>query len=473
MNESESGVQDREAINSLATFGDELQRKLDGTSLEMAEIAGLVADIGAFVADQASLFARLEDLLGSLAMELQEIGDSGLETKQAALSAARQSSQSSDEAAKAMPAIRSLVGAVDSFGERLSDLDESLGAVRQSSGTIRKIARQINMLSLNATIEAARAGDAGRGFAVVATEVKTLSRQTDSATGQIDGSLGRLSVDIAALAHASSDALAVAGSVNQGVAEITEALSDSKQSFDLIETKIANIAGAVTSSLANCQDLMGQIKPFAQGVSETAERLKMVDGRVQACLDHSEELMNQLAASPLRTRDGRFLTALEQAVARVVAAFEAALARKEITVDDLFDEDYRPIAGSDPQQYLTRFTSLTDRLLPPIQEEMLNFDNRVVFCAAVDRNGYLPTHNNKFAAPQGADPAWNNAHCRNRRLFNDRTGLRAGSNRAPFLLQTYRRDLGNGQFAMMKDLSMPILVLGRHWGGLRFAYRAD
>jgi methyl-accepting chemotaxis protein len=46
---------------------------------------------------------------------------------------------------------------------------------------------------------------------------------------------------------------------------------------------------------------------------------------------------------------------------------------------------------------LTRFVTLTDRLLPPIQEPVLNLDPRIVFCAAVDRNGYLPTHNRKFS----------------------------------------------------------------------------
>jgi methyl-accepting chemotaxis protein len=56
-------------------------------------------------------------------------------------------------------------------------------------------------------------------------------------------------------------------------------------------------------------------------------------------------------------------------------------------------------------------------------------------------------------------------------LFNDRTGLRAGRNTQPFLLQTYRRDMGGEQFLLMKDLSAPILVKGRHWGGFRLGYR--
>ena len=62
------------------------------------------------------------------------------------------------------------------------------------------------------------------------------------------------------------------------------------------------------------------------------------------------------------------------------------------------------------------------------------------------------------------------ANCRNRRIFGDRVGLKAGRNREPFLLQVYRRDMGGGTFKMMKDLSVPLFVQGRHWGGVRLAY---
>jgi methyl-accepting chemotaxis protein len=93
-----------------------------------------------------------------------------------------------------------------------------------------------------------------------------------------------------------------------------------------------------------------------------------------------------------------------------------------------------------------------------------------VFCAAVDTKGYLPTHNKKFSHSQGTDPVWNAANARNRRIFNDRTGLASASHTKLFLLQTYRRDMGAGQYALMKDVSAPIMVAGRHWGGLRLAY---
>ena len=66
---------------------------------------------------------------------------------------------------------------------------------------------------------------------------------------------------------------------------------------------------------------------------------------------------------------------------------------------------------------------------------------------------------------------WNTANCRNRRIFDDRVGLAAGRNTKPFLLQLYRRDMGGGKSVMMKDLSVPITVRGRHWGGFRMGYR--
>ena len=452
-------------------IGDALLKKLDKVTLDMAEVAGSVSEIARFVNDQQLLFDQLRGVVEKLAVDIAEIDEAGRESNQAAAEAADQSTRSLGAASQALTAIRQLVESVSGMESRLNGLDSSLGAVRNTSRTIQTIARQTNMLALNATIEAARAGEAGRGFAVVANEVKTLSHQTDLATKEIDGTLGHLSENIGQLVSSSAASLSVAGDVDQGVGVITGALEGFRASLSTVETKVGSIAGATSHSRDNCQSVLDRIGHFTEGVHQTAERLRTIDQRVQNCLDHSEALMNVLAGSQLQTSDGTMLAALAQAHDAVSRALEGAVAGGQIALESLFDENYRPIAGSNPEQVLTAFTELTDRLLPPIQEPILALDSRIVFCAAVDRNGYLPTHNLKFSQKQGADPVWNNANCRNRRIFNDRTGLRAAQNRERFLLQAYRRDMGGGNFAMMKDLSMPILIRGRHWGGLRLAYR--
>jgi methyl-accepting chemotaxis protein len=194
--------------------------------------------------------------------------------------------------------------------------------------------------------------------------------------------------------------------------------------------------------------------------------------RLDRLRDHAEEAMGLALASGAETEDSPMLAAVRAGAAEIAALFEQALATGEITPEALFDEAYATIPGTDPPQHMTGFVALTDRLLPAVQERLLALDPRVVFCAAVDRNGFLPTHNRAFSHPQGKDPAWNAANCRNRRIFNDRTGLAAGRNTRPSLLQTYRRDMGGGTFVLMKDASAPITVRGRHWGGLRLAYRS-
>jgi hypothetical protein len=80
--------------------------------------------------------------------------------------------------------------------------------------------------------------------------------------------------------------------------------------------------------------------------------------------------------------------------------FEDSIARNVITQDQLFDNNYVPIAGTNPQQYRTQFLDFVDRTLPDIQEPLLARDSRPVFCIAIDRNGYIPVHNATYAKPQ-------------------------------------------------------------------------
>ena len=136
----------------------------------------------------------------------------------------------------------------------------------------------------------------------------------------------------------------------------------------------------------------------------------------------------------------------------------------------MFDNHYAPIPGTNPQQYRTRFLSLCETLLPGVQEPLLASDPRLVFCVAVDRNGYLPVHNAAYAQAQRPDdPIWNAAHSRNRRIFDDRAGLSAGRVVRPYIIQNYPRDMGD-KVVMMWEIGAPIRVFGKKWGGFRTAY---
>jgi methyl-accepting chemotaxis protein len=167
-----------------------------------------------------------------------------------------------------------------------------------------------------------------------------------------------------------------------------------------------------------------------------------------------------------------FVTRAMEAGTALTKIFEDAVASGAISIDDMFDADYVEITGTNPLQHRTRILGWADRALPPFQEAFLARDPRMVFCAMIDRNGYLPVHNKIYSHPQRTDDVvWNTANSRNRRIFNDAAGLAAGGNLRSYLIQSYARDMGNGKTIMMREIDVPIRVHGRHWGGFRTAYK--
>src|SRR6185312_9102185 len=89
--------------------------------------------------------------------------------------------------------------------------------------------------------------------------------------------------------------------------------------------------------------------------------------------------------------------------------------------------------GTDPEQYLTKYAELAEAVLPPIQEPALTLDESVVFCTAIDQNGYLPADNRKFLGR----PVLGAVPIRHRRIADDAVSLAAARNRRPFFLQSY------------------------------------
>jgi methyl-accepting chemotaxis protein len=166
------------------------------------------------------------------------------------------------------------------------------------------------------------------------------------------------------------------------------------------------------------------------------------------------------------------VTRAMEAGAALTKIFENGVASGAISIEDMFDTDYVEIPGSNPVQHRTKILDWADRALPPFQEAFLAKDPRMAFCAMIDRNGYLPVHNKIYSHPQRpGDVSWNTANCRNRRIFNDPAGLAAGRNQRVYLIQSYARDMGNGNTVMMREIDVPVRVRGRHWGGFRTAYR--
>jgi methyl-accepting chemotaxis protein len=450
---------------------DQLANRIGGLGVELADVAGNLQEVAGRVSSQADRFGHLQKTAETMVSANHDIATASRAVQSATTAAVGEITQSRSAVETAVQHIAELIEAVGRIERRLGAVGTALAQVAKVSGSIEAIAKQTNLLALNATIEAARAGAAGRGFAVVASEVKSLAEATRQATHLIGDTVRDLDGQVGNLIGASGDASLRAKSAGEGAHQIQSIIVRVQDGFTAVGQEIDGVAKAATSNLAHCDLVIDELGNLAKGVDLSSTDLKRADDRVAKLLDLSEGLIELIADSGVATADAPLIRVVIDTAKRIAAAFETAVGRGDISLDQLMDQNYREIPGTNPRQYLTDYVAFTDRILPPIQDPIQKLDPRIVFCVAWAKGGYLPTHNPNYRRPQGPDPVWNNANCRNRRLFNDRAVRKVAANTKPFLLQTYRRDMGGGNFVLMKDLSSPIYVRGRHWGAFRMGFR--
>jgi methyl-accepting chemotaxis protein len=151
------------------------------------------------------------------------------------------------------------------------------------------------------------------------------------------------------------------------------------------------------------------------------------------------------------------------------AVFETAVSKGRITLDALFDSNYVPVTGTNPVQYRTCFLDLLEELLPPIQKSVRDGNANVTVCVAIDRNGYLPVHRPSQSKPQRpGEVAWNETNSRNRRIYDDPARLASARSTRPYLIQEY---LIEHSTIMVRSISAPIRMFGKHWGAVRTNYK--
>ncbi len=141
---------------------------------------------------------------------------------------------------------------------------------------------------------------------------------------------------------------------------------------------------------------------------------------------------------------------------------EEAVDNGVFSIADAFDRNYEQIGNFEPPKYHTKYDFYLDKAILGLQDEFL-LDASLIYAVASDINGYVPTHNSRYQKPITGDVEKDKVGNRTKRVFNDPVGLKASQNTTKGLLQIYKRDTG----ATLWDVSTPIYVKGKHWGGFR------
>lgn len=434
------------------------------------------ANVSHFTDKLTHMFNQQVDDTQQIAERVEVLESGNVELLNAAQHAQNSIGQSDKETNRSNELLQEAMVQQSSLNEQISLSTTSLGNLKikaDSIGhivtTINQLADQTNMLALNAAIEAARAGEQGRGFAVVADEVRELAKKTTDATQSIEKVLEEISYATGDSVKA-IDAVSLSG---QKMADLVKETSGvvSKSADSAYEAKAAmeQVHRTVKEHNETNQGISQNVRKLHSSTQELESDLSEVSKKVLSLCNQTEDIFRQLHVFSLDNRNSLIRDIALAAAENVGDLFADAIVSGQIAEHALFDSQYKEIPNTNPVKFTTMFDKFTDQVLPAIQEPILHGHPYIIYAGAVDRKGYFPTHNKKFSKPMTGNYEQDLANSRTKRMFNDYTGARCGSSTQSFLLQTYKRDTGE----VMHDLSAPIYVNGKHWGGFRIGYQAQ
>jgi methyl-accepting chemotaxis protein len=177
----------------------------------------------------------------------------------------------------------------------------------------------------------------------------------------------------------------------------------------------------------------------------------------------------ELPVDPLSAQDREVLTAADELAAATSRALEHWLATQAVSEDQLFARLYYPIAKTNPQKFSTPYDALADRDVVSIEDKVLARSPAYQYALLTDLNAYVPAYNARFAQPLTGNTAEDYTSNRTKRMLADPSSLAAARSEARYLLQRTKLETGD----VIYDLSVPIVVRGKHWGCARIGYRRN
>ena len=460
-------------------------RELAGNYNEFAkklrEIIGKVRNMSVSIAIESAKSAKQVKDSAALAKEQGALAQSVLAASGEATSAIENVNRNTqsinvstrdnlDRARGSLADMRSINLKVQGISDRLSNFSTTVVGLSNNSESIKQIVQlikgisdQTNLLALNAAIEAARAGEAGRGFAVVADEVRHLAEKVNTATDEISQKITGMIELVQKTTRETGEINADATHTRSVIDKSAQQFAGMVQDFESTGAQLHEITSAVeqlTATNLRVYEAVQKTHELSAGVAKYLENSTRSSADLSQATEQAQELLAQFVLGK-----GAFDTVVMQ-VEKARDAMQASIQAMQARGMNVFDRNYQPIANTKPQKYHTAYDEAFARELQSAYDALANELRGGAYALCTDENGYAPTHNAKFSQPVTGNYEKDLLTSRDKRIFNDPTGLRSAKNTHAFLLQTYSRDTGE----ILTDLSMPVYVSGRHWGCLRVGF---
>lgn len=439
-------------------------------TLGCSDVAGLVGSVLATSKRLQDEHDELRKTVQILEEDQAKVSQATDEARLLSDQAIRQLNEGAAQISGSLAEIGNLIELVDRLARHVTGFATAMEQVRRSSRDIDQIAETTNILALNAPLEATRAGEAGRTFTVVAQEVKSLASDTRKATDEISRTIDTLDLeakDVIAQIEAGSRASSAAkGSVasidetiNRAVALVREVDAQSDQ--------IARATGTISGHVLLVKDVLDS---FNSAALDNEEKLHQANRRIEELEFTACEMFDAIVHADLSPVDSEIV---ELAIAKnreLAEEIESAIDAGRVSVEDVFDRNYREIPDSNPPRYATGFTRFADAVIRPKLDLIFESDDRIQTVVATDLNGFLPTHLTRRSLAPTGDPDHDAKFCRNGRILYEGVDIAAKKSTADYTMAVYRHEIDGRGYDVVRNVYVPLYIKGKRWGDFEIAY---
>ncbi|HEV7232763.1 MAG TPA: methyl-accepting chemotaxis protein [Sphingorhabdus sp.] len=416
-------------------------------------------------------YGELTDLTLRLDSDIAEVTQATSDARGLSESAIGKLNGGTEAIGVSMERFSEMIALIESLGTHITGFASAMEQVKRVSQSIDTIARTTNMLALNAAIEAEKADEAGQTFAVVAAEVKKLALDTRTAAVEITGTVNSLSNEASKFVGQIEEGIATSGAAQQqfsnlrhlidGVAQIVGQVGDHNR-------EIAESTSAIHQGLVESQQVRDDVAEANGAMFDavTSAHHQIVDLENQA-----NRMFDHIVHSGLSTGDLEFVELCMEEARTLVQVTEAAIAAGTLTMEDLFDKDYQPVAGSNPPRFTTRLTRWAEQHWQPVIEEIkARRPDAILSCVPTSREGFLPIHLKQFSQKPTGDLAHDTKNCRNGRILLGGIDDIAKASEQDYMMAVYRHEGDGKTYKTVRNVYVPLRINGRRWGDAEIAY---
>ena len=432
-----------------------VQAVLDSSGILRAEHVELQGTVRELEADQRKVAEASDEarILSARAIERLNMGTSQIQSS--------------------LSQITNLLDLVETLATHVTGFAAAMDQVKRCSQDIEQIAETTNILALNATIEAMRAGEAGRTFAVVANEVKTLAGETRKATDEIADVIETLGSEASTVIERIEAGARASNEAKTSVASIDATIAGVSQLVEEVDNQNDQITRATGMMTEHVDRVSAVIDSFDRAANENEEKLETAHERITELEMTASEMFDRIVHAGLSPEDSLMVESAQQRAREVEQLAEKAIAEGRLKVDQLFDQNYRQIEGSNPVRYRTSLMDWAHDNWRHVLDDAAENDKRVMAAACTDMGGYLPTHLTRHSQAPTGNVELDTRNCRNGRKILDPIDQRAKESNAPYMMAVYRQENDGKSYRVVRNVYVPVTIAGRRWGDFELAYSLD